>query len=162
MVPYQDIFRELQKHNVRYLVAGGVALNLHQVARTTVDLDLILHLERDNVLVFAEVMKDLGFRPKVPVDAADFADEKKREQWIAEKNMLVFSFINLKNPLELVDIFVREPMPFAELYQRRVDCEVFGITIPIIGIKDLITLKEVAGRTKDLYDIKMLKDRLDE
>ncbi len=42
MIPYAHIFKALSEAKVRYLVAGGIAVNLHQVMRATVDLDLIL------------------------------------------------------------------------------------------------------------------------
>lgn len=162
MTPYIKIFQALAVANVEYLVAGGIALNLHQIVRMTVDLDLIVHLKKKNVETFVQVMQSLGFRPKVPVNPLDFADEEKRESWINEKGMIVFSFVNPNNPMELVDIFVREPQPFEELYQRRKDVAAFDTVIPIIGIRDLLALKEAAGRTKDQYDIILLKEKMDE
>ncbi len=162
MVPYQDILKALSQAGVQYLVAGGVALNLHQLMRMTVDLDLIIHLEKNNIVKFVEVMKPLGFRPKVPVDPLDLADAEKRESWILEKNMVVFSFINVANPMEVIDIFVREPMPFHEMYQRRHEVKIGDVAVAVLGAEDLIALKEAAGRAKDLYDIKLLKDRRDD
>lgn len=159
MVPYKAVFQALEASGVRYLVAGGVALNLHQIARLTVDLDLIVHLETSNVQKFVRAMTGLGFRPKVPVDPMDFADPARREAWIAEKGMIVFSFVNPNNPMEIVDIFVREPKPFEAMYARRVEVRVFETVIPILSIADLRALKEEAGRPKDLYDIKLLKER---
>lgn len=49
------------------------------------------------------MMTDLGFRPRVPINATDFADEAKRKAWIEEKGMMVFTFINPQNPLETRD-----------------------------------------------------------
>lgn len=157
MTPYKDIFKALNRAKVRYLVAGGVAVNLHGIERATADLDLIVHLEESNVIKFVKAMTDLGYTPKVPVKAEEFADKQKREGWIKYKNMIVFSFINLKEPLELIDVFVDEPLPFEELYGRRVDKPAFGTEIPIMGITDLITLKKRAGRPKDLFDLSYLE-----
>jgi|SRR3989338_669672 len=159
MTPYKDIFLALNRAKVRYLVAGGVAVNLHQITRATVDLDLIVHLEKENVLRFVGVMKDLGFVPKVPVAPEDFSDEEKRNSWIIEKNMVVFSFVNAVNQVEVVDVFVREPVPFEEAYGRRKDAEAFGTVVPVLGIEDLLSLKTAAGRDKDLYDIKLLRKK---
>lgn len=160
MTPYKDIFKALHRAKVRYLVAGGVAVNLHQIVRATVDLDLILHLEKKNVMKFVHVMKKLGYTPKVTVNPKDLADEQKRESWILEKNMMVFSFINPNNPMEIIDIFVREPFPFEKIYGRRKEVKAFGAKIPILGIEDLIKLKRKAGRDKDLYDIRLLRKKL--
>jgi nucleotidyltransferase AbiEii toxin of type IV toxin-antitoxin system len=157
MIPYKDVFQALDVAKVRYLVAGGIALNLHQVLRATVDLDLIVQLDQENAAAFVKVMSALGYVPRVPVKAEDFADARKRTEWINEKNMMVFSFINPGNPMEIIDVFVREPIPFEEAYRRRKEVEAFGAKIPVLAIEDLIVLKELAGRPKDLYDVAQLK-----
>jgi len=41
-VLYEDLFRKLEEEQVRYVVAGGVAMVLHGVIRFTADLDLIV------------------------------------------------------------------------------------------------------------------------
>ncbi|MCH7891199.1 MAG: hypothetical protein IH921_06830 [Gemmatimonadetes bacterium] len=46
----EAIFAVLNGGGVRYLVAGGVAVNAHGYQRMTQDLDLVLDLERNNVL----------------------------------------------------------------------------------------------------------------
>ena len=137
MISYRQLFVALSAAKIRYLVAGGVAVNLHQVQRATADLDLILHLERENLLQFAKLMTQLGYQPKAPVKGEDFADPLLRKIWITEKNMKVFSFIHLKNPYELIDIFVEEPRPFAELEKNKLEIAAFGIIIPVLGIDDL-------------------------
>ncbi len=157
MVPYRKIFEELEKRKIRYLVAGGFAVNFHLVQRATVDLDLIIHLKKQNVLAFTKMMTELGFVPRVPVKPEDFADKKKRQEWIKSKGAAVFSFINPRNPFETVDIFMEEPFPFDKLWKRRFEASAFGYNIKVLGKKDLILLKEKSGRAKDLFDIQQLK-----
>lgn len=157
MVPYRKIFEELEARKIRYLVAGGFAVNFHKVQRATVDLDLIIHLQPKNILSLVKMMGDLGYKPRLPVDPRDFADIKKRASWVKNKGMLVFSFLNPKNPFELIDVFVKEPKPFRDLWRRRMDTEAFGFTIRVLGKKDLIDIKRAAGRDKDLFDVKELK-----
>ncbi len=38
---YLDLFKALEKHKVRYLLVGGLAMNLHGVPRATMDVDLV-------------------------------------------------------------------------------------------------------------------------
>jgi hypothetical protein len=160
MIPFIKIFKKLHCLKVKYLVAGGVAVNLHQVNRATMDLDLIVHLKKENVEKFSNVMAFLGFVPKVPVDPNLLGNKKERTKWIEEKNMIVFSFVNPDNPIEIVDVFVKEPLPFGQLYKRRKDVKAFGTTIPVLGIQDLVFLKESADRPKDQFDIYALKSLL--
>lgn len=47
---YEDVFSELNKSKVKYLVTGGVALNLHGIPRMTADLDLMVDSKRGNLM----------------------------------------------------------------------------------------------------------------
>lgn len=157
MTPYVEIFKALNQAQVSYLVAGGIAVNLHGVERATADLDLVVHLEEANVRKFAAVMTELGYCPKVPVKAEALADAQQRQMWIDKKNMIVFSFINPNEPLELIDIFVEHPLPFEAMYDKRVVRQAFGTQIPVMSIDDLIVIKMEAGRPKDLFDVSLLQ-----
>lgn len=157
MAAYQKILEELSKAQIKYLIVGGFAVNFHQVQRATVDLDLIIHLEEANVLKFTSMMKNLGYIPKVPVMPEDFANPAIRKVWIEEKNMKVFSYTLPNNPFETIDVFVEEPMPFEEMWQRRFEVNAFNCTLFVVGLEDLITMKKAAGRDKDEFDIKQLE-----
>ncbi len=74
---YEDVFRALNRHGVRYLVVGGVAVNLLGVPRMTKDLDLMLDLSSENLKLFLSALNDLGYRPRAPVPLEEFADASK-------------------------------------------------------------------------------------
>src|SRR3990172_11003928 len=109
---YLDIFRGLQEHGVRYLVVGGLAMNLHGIPRMTADVDLYVDLEKAIANRFLVAVKALGFVPGVPVSAESFADPEARDTWRREKNMLVMGFVNPSRPAIGLDAFVFEPGPF--------------------------------------------------
>jgi hypothetical protein len=44
----QDVFASLNRHNVRYVVIGGIAAVLHGAPRATFDLDILIDASRDN------------------------------------------------------------------------------------------------------------------
>lgn len=155
---YEKVFRELNKKRVRYLVVGGGAVVLHGVVRLTVDLDLFVDLKERNLLKFTEVLAGLGYRPKIPVNASDFADKSKREKWKKEKDMLVFSFYHLKRHQDHIDIFVYEPVGFEKAYKEREIMKAGPIKIPVISIRCLKRMKAIAGRPQDLADIEALKE----
>src|SRR6185503_15067420 len=87
----EAVLAALNAAKVRYLVAGGVAVVLHGHLRTTGDLDLIVQLSPTNVLRGVQALSELGYRPRAPVSAAQFADPATRESWIKEKGLTVFS-----------------------------------------------------------------------
>jgi len=154
---YEEVFRELDEKGVRYMVVGGMAIVLHGIVRFTADLDIITDLRRENVLRLVAAMDSLGYKPRAPVAAADLVDPAKRKIWINEKNMEVFSFFDPKTPLHLVDILIKEPIEFEDAYSRKVTVEAAGIMIPVVSIEDLIRLKMIPGREKDIDDLKSLK-----
>lgn len=86
----------------------------------------------------------------------DFADKSKREQWINDKGMQVFSMYKPENPLLTIDLFVKQPIPYNELYDRSVDMELDGVEVRVCSIDDLIAMKKLASRPKDLADIEKL------
>lgn len=146
----------LSKGRIRFLVAGGVAINLHGLDRATYDLDLIIFLERKNILKFAKIMKKLGYRPKIPVRPEDFADEKLRKSWIKEKNMIVFSYYHPKNHFDRIDIFVYHPRPFDKMLKASKLKYLLGNQIRVAGLKDMLLMKKKASRPKDQFDIRFL------
>ena len=154
---YEDVFRELDSRSIRYVVVGGVALVLHGVVRLTVDLDLMVQLERANLVAFVEAMEALGYRPRVPVPARDFVEPENRERWRTEKGMTVFSFFHPTGQGKLVDVFVDEPIPFQEVDQSKTMVKAADFSIPVVSIPHLKRLKTIAGRPQDLADIEAIE-----
>jgi len=154
---YEEVFRELNKNKVKYVVAGGVAVNLHGIPRVTGDLDLLIDLGKKNVANFSKAMKTLGYKPKAPVAIEDFGIEKNRKSWIKDKGMRVFSLWNKEIPYRIIDVFVENPIDFKKLYSQRINISVGKFMIPVISIEHLIKLKTIAGRKQDVADIMSLR-----
>lgn len=154
---YQKIIEKLNDEQVEYLVAGGIAVNLYGYIRATMDLDVLMMLDDVNTGKFIKIVKELGYKPKVPVAIDDFSDPAKRKEWISKKNMIVFSVYNPDNDMEHVDILLEENIDFHKAYKRREIIKSGGLTINLVNIDDLIRLKEIAGRERDKIDIKALR-----
>jgi hypothetical protein len=154
---FEPIFRALEDDSVRYVAVGGLATVLHGFTRLTVDLDLVVDLAPEEAARAIETLVRLGFVPRVPVSAAEFADAGKRQSWIVEKNMRVFTMIDPTSPLRQVDLFVEPPLPFDELWRRSEILDLGGYTVRVAAIEDLIAMKRNAGRPQDLIDIEALE-----
>ena len=153
---YDEIFKAFRKAEIQYLVAGGVAVNLHGVPRFTMDLDLIIFLETENILKATHTLKKMGYQPRVPVDPEELADPDKRELWKMERNMRVFSFFHEKYPQQVIDLFIEHPLPY-EIMDKEKKIVMFRDTpVPLVGRDHLKQMKEVAGRAQDLSDIRAL------
>lgn len=154
---YLDLFRMLEEAGVRYLVVGGVAVNLHGINRLTHDVDLMLALDADNLRRFVSVAKRYSFKPVVPVKVDDLADAEKVRDWIENKGMLAFGLRPQNAADPTVDILVNPPIDFESAYLRRVVAEVAGLKVPIAAVADIIAMKTGTGRDKDKSDIQALK-----
>lgn len=153
----ERVLLALNRENVRYLVAGGVAVVLHGYLRTTADLDLIVHLESENVLRALRALASLGYRPRAPVAAEDFAEASIRESWIREKNLQVFSFWSNDHPGLEVDLFVREPFDFDAAYTSTEEIRLERTVVRVVPRQLLIEMKRTAGRPRDLEDVEALE-----
>ena len=157
MLDYLGIFKKFNEEGIRYLVVGWLAMNLLGVPRATYDIDILIDLEDDNIHALMNLMKEWGFKPKIPVNAMDFADRSKRDEWIVTKNMKAFNLVNAKWALSEIDIIIDAPVAYLEARKRSKKISVQGVSIPVISIDDLIKMKHAAGRELDKADIQYLK-----
>ncbi|MDD5566528.1 MAG: hypothetical protein PHG31_06535 [Candidatus Omnitrophica bacterium] len=157
MRDYIGIFKELNAHGIQYLVAGGVALNLHGVPRMTYDIDLLLNLEEENIIAFLALMETWKFRPKVRVKSADLASPKKRRDWVKKKNMKAFTLVNLSWYISEIEVLIDSPIEFKEAIREAQSLRVKGVRVPLISKKHLIQMKQQSARRQDKSDIELLK-----
>lgn len=156
MNQWRRLLAELEVRGIKYVLVGGLAVNLHGVPRLTADMDLVLALDADNARRFVALMANLGFKPRVPADPLGLADPLTRREWSEEKGMLVFTFMHPRTPFADVDVLLSPRVPFEELWARRVGKRLGETTVFVAGIPHLKALKGVAGRKQDLADIEAL------
>jgi len=162
LASFEALAAGLDQAGVRYLVAGGLAVNVHGYLRFTKDVDLVVELVPDNIERAFTALAGLGYRPLVPIAAAQFADAAQRETWIREKGMQVLQFWSDAHRETPIDMFVREPFPFEEEYRRALVKPLGAIPVPFVSIPTLIRMKEAAGRPQDKIDIEHLRTRLED
>lgn len=152
------IFTALNAARVRYLVAGGMAVNAHGYLRYTKDIDLVIQLTPDNIDRAFAALNTLGYRPNIPVTAKQFADTTQRESWILHKGMKVLQLWSDQHKETPIDIFVTEPFPFDEEYQRALIKPLYAtIEVRFVSIPTLIQMKQIANREQDKIDIEHLQ-----
>ena len=159
---YLALFKALNAHNIDYLLIGGLAVNLHGIPRMTMDVDLVIALDADNIAKLETCAKYLGLRPSVPVKLADLADATTRDTLFWEKHLIALSLISDKPKLPTVDIVIHHPLDFEKAYKNKVERDISGTPVMLASIEDMITLKQAAGRAQDLADIAHLERFLNE
>lgn len=128
----------LARHEVRYLVVGGIAAILHGWPGATADLDVLGALDPTNLDRLAAALAEVGARgPGWDGTAGTMATDTA---WSLETEA---------GPLDL--LFVLEPWgTYDELQPRSEEVSAFGVVIPVVSLDDLIALKRALGRPKDL------------
>ncbi|MGH9077071.1 MAG: hypothetical protein ACRDY0_06405 [Acidimicrobiales bacterium] len=149
------IFSVLDRHQVAYVVIGGMAAAMwgSDLPRTT-DADITPASDADNLGRLAAALKDLGARLRVegepqgvpaPLDADTLASRQ------------VLTLLTDHGPLDVS--FVPEGTTgYADLATRAVRLAVGNHPgVPVADLADVIASKEAAGRAKDLRQLPSLR-----
>ena len=150
----QNVIRALEKHNIKYALVGGYAVALHGAIRGTVDVDIVIALTKASLEGAESALGNIGLQSRLPVTAEDVY--RFRKEYIENRNLVAWSFINPDNPIEVVDILITEDVKNIKTVTR----QAFGMTIRIAAIPDLIKLKKKSGRPQDIEDIRALEKLL--
>jgi hypothetical protein len=154
----ETIVRALNGAGVQYLIVGGLAVNAHGYERFTKDVDLVIGLERENIIRGLRALMDISYNLRIPVTPEQFADPVLREEWRREKNMVVLQLWSDVHQRTPVDVFVYEPFDFRQELARALRLPVAGGELaPVISFEALLELKQSAGRSQDLTDIEKLR-----
>jgi hypothetical protein len=138
--PLTALIRLLAHFNNQGVIIGGIAASLLGKPRLTADLDAVFLLPIRDLPKLVEVAELHEIQPRI-ANVIDFA----------RKNRIVLlrhgpSGTNIDISLGV--------LPFEEqLVERSITREVAGLAIPLPTPEDLIILKAVAHRPKDLFDI---------
>lgn len=139
----EEVYRALNKNRIKYLVIGGIAVNLHGLMRLTRDLDLMIDLSEDNLDKFIKVIESLGYETKVP-----------KTKW---EKLTAIAFTNKTDETKRVDIFLKNPIDFKRAYKRRKVFNVEGMRISCVSLDDLMKLKSKSERVRDWADLGFLE-----
>lgn len=158
LAAFESIARTLALHQVRYLVAGGLAVVAHGYGRMTFDVDLVIQLTPDNIRRAFTGLAEIGYNPRIPVTAQEFGNAETRMGWIETKGMVVLNMFSDRYRETNVDIFVTEPFDFDAVYaQAPRETLPGGTEFRFVDIPTLIAMKRAAGRPKDIDDIQHLE-----
>ena len=138
----QDVFRFFQKHEVKYLVIGGVASVIYGVPRATFDLDILIEATSENARRLLAALMEAGFGTATLTNPED----------------LVAHEITIFNDRVRIDVQTSTPgVSFKDVWNRRKTITYQGQDFFILSKEDLINTKRASGRDVDLEDIRLLE-----
>ncbi|MBI4005283.1 MAG: hypothetical protein HY356_01335 [Gammaproteobacteria bacterium] len=147
----KKVIRALEQYHVRYALVGGYAVALHGATRGTVDIDIVITLNLKTFKNTEKAFKSIGLEPRLPVTADEVFGF--REEYIKNRNLVAWSFVSPRNPMEMVDVVITENLKDI----RTVNKAAFDMKIKVAAIDDLIMIKKKSNRKQDREDIKALE-----
>lgn len=133
-----------------WYIFGAQAVQVWGLPRVTADVDVTARLRGDDPKGFLSAMRAAGFDLRVR-DVDDFF-----------KKTRVLPFVHRRSLIPL-DVVLAGPGLEEEFLKRSRRVDMGGIVLPVISPEDLLVTKVLAGRPKDLEDIRgILRERLPE
>jgi len=137
-----NLWRNLHHFNVKYIMVGGFATNLHGFSRTTADCDIWIE---DSVINRKNLRSALEKNEGIPFDSIE------RMEFVPG-----WSSIQLNAGLSLDIMTYLKGFPqssFEECYTQSSIAVIYDLPLHFLHLNSLIEAKKQAGRPKDLIDI---------
>jgi len=145
LAPLEALQKLIEKFDNRGVVIGGIASSLLGKARLTADLDVMILLSINDIPDLIREAENAGLEMRV-----DNADE------FARKNRVLL--LRHRDSATNIDITLGN-LPFEEeVVDRSQLINIGKISIRLPTVEDLIIMKAVAHRSKDMLDIEGLMD----
>ena len=140
LAPVAAVQRVIEQCNDRGVIIGGVAASLLGHPRLTADADALLLLSIDEVPKLVKLAQAEGLHPRLP-DVVDFARRSR--------------VVLLRHQESGIDVDISLGLlPFeVEAVERSQEHQAGSLTVRLPTPEDLIILKAVAHRPKDMLDI---------
>lgn len=132
----------LNKHQVKYIMIGGVATNLHGYQRSTDDIDVWIEDTLENRSNMRKAFKEYS----------------RIDYFMIETMQIVpgYTNFNLNNGFRLdlmVEVKGLEELSFDKCLALASIAEIQSVKIPFLHINHLIASKKAANRPKDQIDV---------
>ena len=153
----REILRALARHDVAYVVVGGVAVQAYGGQRLTQDLDIAVPSDSANAERLAAALLD--------IDARVLGPEGQRSTAPPSAALLGSGDLwQLDSDHGLVDVIVLPAAlgDFAEWRERAHAVELVDVVVPVAARADLIAMKRASARPQDLADVDLLEGLSDD
>ncbi len=138
----KDVFSSFQRHNVHYVVIGGIAAILHGVPRATFDLDILIEATAENAQNLLDALTEARLGTAAMTSAQEVLDNE----------------ITIFQDRVRIDVQTSTPgLEFSKAWKDRQEMKYQNQRFYVASKLDLIASKLAAGRPVDLDDVKALQ-----
>src|SRR4051794_18299005 len=151
MHQFRSLLRRLNDHGVQFVVIGGVAARLRGSALTTMDVDVCIALNDENLFRVHAAMQGINPRFRMRPDRMPLWEDPKR--LIGIKNF------NLVTDLGQIDLLgeVTGVGGYEQVIAGSSESDVGGFVVQVMDLESLLVSKRAAGRPKDQLAIMHLE-----
>ena len=140
-----NFWRSLNKYDVKYIMIGGFAVNLHGFSRATNDIDIWLKNEIINRKNLGKALNQFGYG-ELSFEELDFVPG-----WSD-------FFIGTGVRLDIITTMVGlENISFDEALAHANIAQIYDVKVPFLHINQLIQNKKSINRPKDVIDVAELE-----
>jgi len=152
-----ELVAALTRHEVDYVVIGGVALQAHGHVRTTLDLDIVAAWTRENLERLAGALRELEAKLR-GVDADLLGLDLGDPTTLYEGGNFLMHTRHGDLDVFAVDQTPGAPSRYEDLRARATVVEIRGVTLRIAHPDDLIRMKSAAAQFRDRPTAKRRQD----
>lgn len=149
-----DLITTLTEENVDYALVGGYALGFHGIVRATMDIDLVVNVGKNELEKVEKALRKMGLTSRLPLHAFEIA--AFREEYIRERNLIAWSFIDLTEQTRQVDVLLTHSLK--ELDVQKIKWH--GKTVKVASLRTLLKMKLAAGRPQDMIDVEKIREKI--
>lgn len=146
----REVLEAFEREGVRYVIFGAVALNLQGLARATLDLDVFIAPDKENIGHLKAALKTVFQDPHIDdITAEDLLGDYPAVQYVPPEGAFH------------IDILTRlgEAYGFDDLDSERVDFD--GLQVTVATPATLYRMKKATVRPQDWGDAERLRQRFE-
>ena len=129
----------LNENNINYVIVGGVAVMYHGVPRTTVDIDLILQMEDEQISPFTEFLNSKGFAASATDIRAAFNEQSHSTSFFRD-TLLRLDIQGINSDFDEMTL------------DRAILVDLFGTSVRIGSAEDALVNKILFQGEQDMRD----------
>jgi hypothetical protein len=145
-----EILKVLARHDVDFILVGGMAAILEGAPISTFDLDVVFRRTDENMQRLLDALQELKARYLDPAGRHIVPDAEKLA------TLRMHHLITLLGPLDVMET-IGAGLSYADLAGNTRVSEVGGISVRILGLETIILSKEQANRDKDRATLPILR-----
>ena len=145
---FLEFLSAMQRHQVRYMLIGGLAVNFHGVNRNTQDMDIWLAPTNENRYLFYNVLIDIGYTEE---EISDYRNE----------DFTTFFKCSIGEMPYTIDCltYVHPNINYDEAEKTMIRYDIGnGLILNVVDYDYLRKMKLLTHREKDWYDVARLDE----